>query len=261
VLAAWAAWPGPPPPPLGWDAEACRARWRRGVPLLAETAVPLAAPALEDLLAAGMEAVATLDAEDGLALQRLAEAWDRREVVPADFLPTQGGVGAPAVREATGLRAEVVGFLAVAMLRPALEAVVAPCRAHLAASEWTRGSCPFCGAPPVFGDIVESGARQLACAVCGSGWPFARLRCPFCGTEASGDLRRLLAEGAEEGYAVQGCRACGGYLKEIDRRARWNGVDARLEDWGSPHLDLVAVRAGYARPLPSLVQLARQPPS
>jgi len=36
---------------------------------------------------------------------------------------------------------------------------------------------------------------------------------------------------------------------------RWNGAGPLVEDWGSPHLDLIAVREGYWRAVPSLVQL------
>jgi formate dehydrogenase maturation protein FdhE len=60
----------------------------------------------------------------------------------------------------------------------------------------------------------------------------------------------------EEGYAVTACKGCGGYLKELDRRVRWNGASALVEDWGSPHLDLAARRAGYWRPVPVLVTVA-----
>ena len=54
---------------------------------------------------------------------------------------------------------------------------------------------------------------------------------------------------------------CGGYLKELDRRVRWNGRSALVEDWGSPHLDLAARRAGFWRPLPSVLDLASGSPS
>jgi len=31
-----------------------------------------------------------------------------------------------------------------------------------------------------------------------------------------------------------------------------------VEDWGSPHLDLVAQRSGYWRALPSIVELGKK---
>lgn len=46
-----------------------------------------------------------------------------------------------------------------------------------------------------------------------------------------------------------------GYLKELDRRVRWNAGSALIEDWSSPHLDLTAHRTGYWRPIPTLVEV------
>jgi hypothetical protein len=41
---------------------------------------------------------------------------------------------------------------------------------ELGDSVWGLGVCPFCGAPPGFGDLVEEGRRRLACHYCGGGW-------------------------------------------------------------------------------------------
>jgi len=94
--------------------------------------------------------------------------------------------------------------------------------------------------------------------MCGGAWVFPRLRCPFCGAQAAKDLVRLEAEEKEEGYFISACRQCKAYVKELDRRIRWNAGPALVEDWGSPHFDMVALRAGYWRPIPSLIQLARR---
>jgi formate dehydrogenase maturation protein FdhE len=66
---------------------------------------------------------------------------------------------------------------------------------------------------------------------------------------------RLVAEGAEEGYFVEACRSCRGYLKGVDRRQRWNAGAPVVEDWASPHLDVYATRQGFWRATPSLVHL------
>ena len=117
--------------------------------------------------------------------------------------------------------------------------------------------CPFCGGPPGFVDVIEGGRRRLACHFCGGAWGFAKLRCPLCGVEGTKDMVRLQAEGEDAGYVVSGCRACGAYLKELDRRERWNGGPPLLEDWASPHLDVVARRAGLRKPLPALLDLTQ----
>src|SRR5690348_10847842 len=213
-----------PPRPLAPSPapEAWRASWQRGTPLVALAADTLRAADLEELLGGGMEALARVVPALGPALQSLAEAWDRGALTPAALLPTRGRLGTAAA-ETTGLGPDAVAFLAGASLRPVLEALFASARESFAQAEWSLGICPFCGGPPGFADLVEDGRRVLACHLCGGTWPFARLRCPFCGAEGTGHQVRLTPEEArEEGYGVSACRECRAYLKEVDRRARWN---------------------------------------
>jgi FdhE protein len=240
---------------LAWSAAQCAGLWERGVPLLAEAPIALDADEIEAWLGPAMEAVAAIRPGEAPALQRFAEAWDGGHVRPEALLPAKGRVGT--VSEEIGLDAGVVAFLAAATLRPALERAFSACRDYRLDGVWELGTCPFCGGPPGFGDLVEDGRRRLACAVCGGAWIFARVRCPFCGQQETGDLVRLEAgAAAEQGYIISACRRCHGYLKELDRRVRWNGGPPVVEDWGSPHLDLIATRAGYWRPVPTLIQLA-----
>jgi hypothetical protein len=254
ILSAWSRWPADQVRPLGWSEADCRARWARSVPLLAETVPAVEPDALEDLLVPAMELVAALGREEA-ALQRFAQAWDRGEVTPAALLPGRGTLGSPAVRERIGLSAEAFGFLACGGLRPVLERYFAECRPHLTEGVWPLGVCPFCGAPPGFTDIVENGGRRLACHFCGAGWMFPRLQCPSCGTTDAGQFVKFQAEDREEGYLISACKACHSYLKELDRRVRWNGGSALVEDWGSPHLDVLAHRAGFWRAVPTLIEL------
>jgi Protein involved in formate dehydrogenase formation len=226
------------------------------VPLLAEAAPTFTPSAVADLVGAALDALATLAEEDAVSCERLARAWDRAEVGPADLLPRPGRIGSRVLEDVTGLSADSVSFLA-GSLRPVLDAYFGRCREHFADGLWNLGNCPFCGGPPGFADLVEDGRRRLACHLCGGQWGFGRLGCPYCGHRDPKDFLRLQAEDAEEGYLISVCKACLGYLKELDRRLRWNAGSALVEDWGSPHLDLVAVRAGYRRPIPSLVQLVR----
>jgi len=255
LLERWSACPTPPRGP-SWSAERCRECWARGVPLAAEAPPPLDAAHVEDLLGDAMEDVAALDPSRAAALQRLAGAWDAGALGPEALLPRREGIGDGRVETASGLDPAAVAFLAYATLRPALEAWLAPTRSHFSDAQWGRGVCPFCGAPPGFVDVIEGGHRRLACHFCGGAWSFAKLRCPLCGVEGTKDLHRLQAEGEDTGYVISGCRACRAYLKELDRRERWNGGPPLLEDWGSPHLDVVARREGLVKPLPALLDLA-----
>jgi len=150
--------------------------------------------------------------------------------------------------------AHIVGFLAHAGLRPALETFFSRVRV-MPEGIWERGFCPWCGGLPSYGDLLEDGRRRLSCHLCGGAWTAPRLRCPFCQAWQSGDMVRLVAEGAEEGYFVEACLACRGYLKGVDRRERWNAVSPLVEDWASPHVDYYAAREGYWRATPTLAQL------
>jgi FdhE protein len=254
VLERWAT-AEPETPEPAWSRAACRERWARGVPLLVEARPPLALERLEDLLGGAMEQLAALDPARAPALQRLASAWDAGAVTPASLLPARDGAGDGAAEAASGLDGGAVVFLAYATLRPTLERWLAPARAHFDDGGWGRGVCPFCGASPGFIDVLEGGHRRLSCHFCGGAWAFAKLRCPLCGTEGTESLYRLKAEGPDEGYVVSGCKRCRAYLKELDRRERWNGGPALLEDWASPHLDVIARREGYVKPVPSLLDL------
>jgi formate dehydrogenase formation protein len=253
----WARWSAPTLAPLALgDTESHRC-WERGEPLLSAWPPSIHPEDLEELLGLLMERLAELDQSTAPAFQRFAEAWDRGALGPHALLPTPGRLGTGAIEDASGLRPELIQFLACGSLRPALDAYLVPCREHLREGDWRRGTCPFCGAPPGFADVLEDGRRRLVCHFCGGGWTFARAQCPFCGTETSSDLVRLELEDKEQGYLVWGCKRCHGYIKELDRRVRWNARSGLVEDWGSPHFDLVALRDGYWRPIPSLIQLAQ----
>jgi FdhE protein len=253
VLEAWAAWRGDLPAPLPWSAEQCRLAWKKGEPLLGGARPEVPNTALETALGPALDVLATAGVEPE-SLQTFAALWDSGAVTLTDLLPAPGRFGAGWLPERTRLSVGSLGFLAVAALRSVLPRFFAECRQHLEPELWGRGVCPFCGAPPAFADIPEDGHRRLACHACAGVWVFARTRCPFCGTPDMSQLIRLVPEGLEEeGYAVVACKGCGAYLKELDRRVRWNASGALVEDWGSPHLDLVARRDGYWRAVPVLV--------
>lgn len=254
ILTAWSRWPSHRIAPLRWSVDECRERWRRGVPLLAETTPGIPSDDLDDLLSPALEFL-TAAGHDVGALRRFAEAWDDGAVEPAAFLPERGRLGSLTLEERFGLAQPCVGFLAYVTMRPILDAYFAECRPHFTEPVWSLGVCPFCGAPPGFADLVEDGRRRLSCHFCGAGWTFSRMQCPHCGSQNATDMVRYQAENKEEGYHLTACGACHGYLKELDRRVRWNAGSALIEDWGSPHFDLTAHRKGYWRPIPTLVEV------
>jgi hypothetical protein len=240
--------------PLAWSADECRERWERGRSLLAEAEPVLPAASVEELLGPLMERLAADGPEAAVALRRLAEAWDEGQVDALALLPAPGRDPAAILQARFGLGAHLGAFLPPAALRPALESYLEGVRT-LPEGVWTRGACPWCGGAAAYGDLMEDGRRRLSCHLCGGAWIAPRLRCPFCESWNSRDLVRLVAEELEEGYFIEACRACQGYLKGVDRRQRWNAGAPLVEDWGSPHLDVYATREGYWRATPTLAHL------
>jgi FdhE protein len=257
IFELWAASTPPSAAPLAWSEAECLAQWERGVPLLPDAPLRLARAEVEDLLGGVLELLAPLDASRADAVRRFAQAWDRGALDPAALLPSKGRLGDGSVERESGLDQEFVGLVGYAALRPALEGYLSRAHGYRTEGVWALGICPCCGAPPGFADIVEGGQRRLACHHCGAGWVFPRLTCPFCGESDSKRLVRLDPGEREEGYAIAACRGCQAYLKELDRRTRWNGGPPLIEDWGSPHFDLAAQRQGYWRPVPVPISLAR----
>jgi len=253
VLSGWVRWQETAPG-TSWSLQECLARWTRGVPLLAESAPAIPRSAVEDLLGPVMERLAWQRPGAPEAFQRFAHAWDREEIGPGVLLPRPGHDPAGFLGARFGIDVALGRFLAPAALRPALETYFEEART-LPDGAWTRGTCPWCGGFPAYGDLIEDGRRRLSCPLCGGGWIAPRLTCPFCETWDSRDLIRLVAEGNDEGYFIEACRACRRYLKGVDRRNRWNAATPLLEDWGSPHLDLHAAKEGYSRPTACLVDL------
>jgi hypothetical protein len=237
---------------LEWPPGECRSRWARGVSLLAEASPSLDADAVEASVSRAIELVAEVRPDAVGGLSRFAEAWDRGTITPASLFPDRGRIGT--LDDVLGLGADVVAFIAVASLRPWFERYFTHCREHLTEGDWALGVCPFCGAPPGFADVLEDGRRRLNCHVCDGAWAFPRLRCPFCGDDETKNLGRLDFEASvDQGYFVSTCANCRGYIKELDRRVRWNGGPALVEDWGSPHFDLVCRRAGFLRPVTPVI--------
>lgn len=108
--------------------------------------------------------------------------------------------------------------------------------------------CPVCGRPAAMAFLVPDGKRTLWCVACGTTWAVERLVCPACGSADQSSLGYLSIEG-DEARRIDTCRACGGYLKTVDMRARglkWTLARADLELLRSADLDLLAAREGLA---------------
>ena len=120
-----------------------------------------------------------------------------------------------------------VALLATPRTPAALQTLFAQCREHL--GRWRCGSA---------GDLSVLRRRRpdssTSSRTAGGAWPAISAaapgpsrssRCPFCGVDRAQHLVRLEPEEArEEGYVGVGLSSeCRAYVKELDRRVRWNG--------------------------------------
>ena len=259
ILDAWARWTGEGVTPLHWSAEECRERWERSQHLAADAPLEIPLRVVEDQLVPVMELVAGLGEAEALAVERLALALEQEQVGLSTLLSSLRKSGQGALQESLRCPTDLLAFVAFASVRPLLEDYFSHVRSYFIFDLWDQGICPYCGVAPAFIEFGEDGKRMLVCHLCGGTWTLERLRCPFCDNRDPKSLIRLSAEGAEEGYLIEACDLCRSYLKGVDRRVRWDLASPIIEDWGSPHLDLIAHQKGYWRATPSLVQLAPPP--
>lgn len=113
----------------------------------------------------------------------------------------------------------------------------------LVPEEWSKGTCPFCGAFPKIGFDAED-KRTLACLSCGHTWRFPRVTCFVCGTTDHTVMGYFDAEGVD-GVKVYFCRSCGHYIKIVDSRVRIVN-DPETEDALTLVMDSLAEQEGFA---------------
>lgn len=149
-----------------------------------------------------------------------------------------------------GIDKKVLLFLAYESIKPSIEVTVERLRPEIDVETWTKGYCPICGSKPHLSLLKgEEGKRFLLCSFCGYQWRIDRMSCPFCINQKQDSLHYFCGEG-EEAYRIDTCDQCHQYIKTIDTR-RMDLVDPVLEDLATLHLDLLASKKGYQRPVPN----------
>ena len=105
ILEGWAGWKPPASlVPLAWSPDECRARWERGVSLLAEARPVIPSASIEDLLGPVMERLAADGPEAVEAFRRLAHAWDDGQIDASALLPAPDRDPAAWLLDRFGLR-------------------------------------------------------------------------------------------------------------------------------------------------------------
>ena len=88
-------------------------------------------------------------------------------------------------------------------------------------------------------------ARSLVCALCGTEWPFPRIRCAACREADPVKLPSFQTE-AHPSVRIEACETCRHYVKSLDLT-----LDARplpeVDDLVSLTMDLWAIEEGWTR--------------
>ncbi len=184
-------------------------------------------------------------------VRRIEEALANNEVDLKKLLRESGNQQkVEEIANAFGLDKKVLLFLIQNSTKPSIEAGRNQLSDELIPGTWPKGFCPICGSLPQLSLLKEEvGKRFLLCSYCGYQWQTDRLICVFCGNKSQESLHYLHAEG-EEPYRLDLCDKCHQYIKTIDFR-KIEEIDPFLEDIGTPHLDLLASKEGYKRPVPN----------
>ena len=154
-----------------------------------------------------------------------------------------------AVKE-LGLDKKILLFFIHASLKPSIETGVEKLSREIETETWMKGSCPVCGSLPYLSLLKEEvGKRFLLCSHCGYQWRIDRMICPFCNNRDQESLQFFYAE-EEKTHRVDLCDKCHQYIKTIDLRTLGE-TDFPLEDLATLHLDIVASKKGYKRPVPN----------
>jgi FdhE protein len=139
-------------------------------------------------------------------------------------------------------------YLSRAFLRPWAEVLAA--RGVTLERPRHEGHCPACGSGAIVSvrrEVPESmgAARSLVCGLCGTEWPFARIRCAACREEDPAKLPSFQTE-AHPAVRIEACETCRHYVKSIDLT-----LDARplpeVDDLVSLAMDLWAIEEGWTR--------------
>ncbi|MBI5166402.1 MAG: formate dehydrogenase accessory protein FdhE [candidate division NC10 bacterium] len=146
------------------------------------------------------------------------------------------------------LNKDLLIFLAKESTRPSVEVYAQKYNGIVDEKLWLRGYCPICGSKPKMAELQgEEGRRTLLCSFCGNVWFYKRLKCPICESGDPEALKYFYIEGEETACRIDICERCRGYIKTVDSRKISGEVVPFIEDLGSLHLDIIAIKEGYTK--------------
>jgi FdhE protein len=241
------------PPRLSLPPRYLTTKLRSGIPALAGEPVQVPVETLQPTFVELCRALADGGGgEATLALRDAVEAGhlDTRAVLTRALRREQGALRVAATRAGLGhdllwLVADLtVSPFAHALLASVFGSPVEPLAGTLNA--WSRGYCPLCGSWPALAERLGT-VRRLRCSLCASAWEVSDESCMYCSER--GDAFAVLApDPSKPDRAIDLCRTCKGYAKSVGTDASLPFPLVAIADLDSMDLDLIAVRAGFARP-------------
>lgn len=139
-------------------------------------------------------------------------------------------------------------FLLLTSLRPTFRAYGKMLMPMVDQSLWMRSYCPICGSEPNLAELKgDEKIRFLYCSLCGAGWQYQRLKCPFCHNEDYEKLGLFALEEKEERHRVYVCLQCKRYLKTMVAPPQQLSELPWYQDVTTIHLDLIALGKGYVK--------------
>ena len=247
LAAAWSRMPEPLPDGVP-SLEAAAGRVRNGIPALAEEPL-LPGGALRSAvsdIAEELVAIEGFEAAGALGRRLAASPLDWDLLAPVSL---SGAFEAlDGLERELGAEADTVPALLDYAVRPALRAAAQRVRPILASADWSRNTCPACGAPPLLSVTTgKEASRVLLCGRCGTSWSWPRVRCTACGESDHHRIGYLHAPGEGDYRRVEVCDTCRGYLKLLSVLDLPDPDRLLRLDLETAALDFTALEAGYTR--------------
>ncbi|MCX5707918.1 MAG: formate dehydrogenase accessory protein FdhE [Candidatus Omnitrophica bacterium] len=152
-----------------------------------------------------------------------------------------------AIEKLTGVKKNTLIFVANQLAKPFFESAAESLNFKLKDNQWLKGYCPVCGSAPLMAKLSrDDGKRILECCLCGTNWPFLRVKCPFCGNEDKDYLRFFFVDDQSQ-YRVDVCDKCKRYIKTVDERKlpKDQEVVLAVDNIATSYLDILAEKENY----------------
>ena len=106
-------------------------------------------------------------------------------------------------------------------------------------------NCPVCGSPAALSHVtmqtgIDGRKREQYCSLCGTTWPYDRMRCGVCGVDNPARLHYFHVEG-DESHRLQNCDECGQYQRVLFEDDLAIPVSLEVEDVVMAKLDRIAL--------------------